>query len=165
VAAAGLVMVGGLAIQQTDQLVVLAEDPEKKTLLMHRAVLQIRDLFRMWVHMETAVDINSIVLDRKQVLAVAVLALPVVMCLQAQDLQIVYLVRVVPEYNLSPEKLLILLQVVVVVLKELPVRADQLVAAELVETRPQMVDPQKQILDLAVVVPVLRQMVVQVVLD
>jgi hypothetical protein len=158
-----LVLAGRLAIQQTDPLVALEEAPEKKTLLTHKAVLQIKDLFRMWVHTETAVDINSIGLDHKLVLAVVVLALPVVMYLIAHHLQIVDRVRVVPEYNLVPERLLILLQVAVVVHLEPPVRADQLAAAELVETRPQMVDLQRQILDLAVAELVLRQMVVQVV--
>jgi hypothetical protein len=117
------------------------------------------------VHTETAVDINSIGLDHKLVLAVVVLALLVVMCLQAHHLQIVYRVQVAQEFHLVPERLLILLQVAVVVHLELPVRADQLAAAALVETRPQMVDLQRQILDLAVVELVLHQMVVQVVPD
>jgi hypothetical protein len=112
--------------------------------------------------METAVDINSIGMDHKLVLAVVVLAVKVAMCLQAHHLQIVYRVQVAQEFHLEPERLLILLQAAAVALSELRVRADQLAAAELVETAVQMVDPQRQILDLAAVAPVLHQMEVQV---
>jgi hypothetical protein len=111
------------------------------------------------------VDINSIGLDHKQVAVAAVLALPVVMYLQAHHLQIVYRVRVAQEYHLVPEKTLTSLQVVAVVHSELAVPADLLAAVEPEEIQAQMVVPQRRILVLAAVELVLHQMVVQVVQD